>query len=195
MQLDAVNQLMREGNAISGGLLLVDGSDMNELHSDLKTTPRVATVTVKSHTVNNFRRTIAENLLRMRAFVVASAMVIAVGVVYNTARIALAERSRELATLRVLGFSRNEITVVLVGELALLTAAAIPTGWAIGYGLAAAVIELSYDTELFRIPLVVSRFTYAFAAAVTLLSAVGSSLLLRRIVNRLDMIAVLKAGE
>ncbi|MFM7148371.1 MAG: ABC transporter permease, partial [Gemmataceae bacterium] len=150
---------------------------------------------VRGTALATFRQTVAENLLRMRLFNVMFASVIAAGVVYNSARIALAERSRELATLRVMGFYRTEISFVLLGELAVLTLAALLPGLFLGYGLAALVIHLAYDTELFRIPLVIAPSTYALAATVTLTAALLSGLIVRRMLDRLDLVAVLKSKE
>jgi putative ABC transport system permease protein len=195
MDIRAANRLMEEGDAISGAFLAVDAGRMDALYTELKRSPRVAGVTVKGATLESFRKTIAENLLRMRLFNVLFAGVIAVGVVYNAARIALSERSRELATLRVIGFTRAEISLILLGELAILTLVAIPVGLLLGYGLAAAVIELAYDTELFRIPLVIGRSTYGIAATVTLAAALISGLVVRRLLDRLDLVAVLKSKE
>lgn len=195
MDIRAANRLMEESDVISGAFLAVDPARLDALYRQLKIAPRIAGVALKRATVESFRKTIAENLLRMRMFNVLFAAVIAVGVVYNAARVALSERARELATLRVIGFTRAEISLILLGELALLTLAAIPLGLVLGYGLAALVIGLAYDTELFRIPLVIGRSTYGFAAAVTAAAAVGSGLAVRRLLDRLDLIAVLKSKE
>jgi putative ABC transport system permease protein len=195
MDIRAANRLMGEGDTISGAFLAVDPGRMDELYAELKNSPRVAGVTIKGATLASFRRTIAENLLRMRLFNILFAGVIAAGVVYNAARVALSERSRELATLRVIGFTRAEISIILLGELAILTLAAIPVGLPLGYGLAALVIGLAYDTELFRIPLVIGRSTYGYAATVTAAAALASGLIVRRLLDRLDLVAVLKSKE
>ena len=110
-------------------------------------------------------------------------------------RALVAERSRELATLRVIGFTRAEVSLLLLGELAVITLAAIPLGLALGYGLGAAVIWMAYDTELFRIPLVIDRSTYGFAAVAVLAATVLSALVVRRLIDRLDLVAVLKSKE
>src|SRR5205823_11944815 len=120
--------------------------------------------------------------------------VIAFGVLYNTARIALSERSRELATLRVIGFTRAEISVILLGELAALTLAALPVGMALGYAFAALAVW-GLTTEFQRFPLVVNAGTYAFAVTVVLTAATISGLVVRRRLDRLDLVAVLKARE
>jgi putative ABC transport system permease protein len=195
MDVRAVNRLMQEGDSVSGAFLAVDSRELDGLYASLKNTPRVASVTVKGAALTSFRKTVAENLLRMRLFNVGFASVIAFGVVYNGARIALAERGRDLAMLRVMGFSRAEISLTLLGELAAVTLAAIPFGLVFGRALAGLVIRLAYDTELFRIPPVVGRSTYAFAAAVTLAAALVSALAVRRLLDRLDLVAVLKSKE
>ena len=120
--------------------------------------------------------------------------VIAFGVVYNVARIALSERSRELATLRIIGFTQGEIAVILLGEQAIVTAIAIPLGCAMGYGLAA-LVSGAYDSELYRIPLIVKPSSYVYAFVVITLTAIGSGWLIRRQLNHLDLIAVLKTRE
>ena len=132
--------------------------------------------------------------MRMRAFNVFFACVIAFGVVYNNARIALAERSRELATLRVIGFRRSELSGMLVSEMILLTLIAIPIGWLIGKGFALMIVA-SAHTEFFRIPAVISRGTYAFATLVVLIATALSCLVILRRVNQLDMIEALKCKE
>jgi putative ABC transport system permease protein len=119
---------------------------------------------------------------------------IAFGVVYNSLRIALSERSRELASLRVLGFTRGEVAQILLGELGLLTLLAIPLGFVVGYGLCA-YLAFRFDTDLYRIPLVLGSAVYAFAALVVMASFVLSSVMIWRNLARLDMVAVLKSKE
>lgn len=135
-----------------------------------------------------------ENLLRIKAFNVVFASIIAFGVVYNTARISLSERSRELATLRVIGFTRAEVSVILIAELAVLAIIAIPTGLVIGYGFAW-LGTLALNTETQQFPLVVSPSTYAFSITVVLIAAFISGLVVRRKLDHLDLIAVLKSRE
>jgi putative ABC transport system permease protein len=151
----------------------------------------VAGVTVKDAAIESFEATIAENLLRMRLFNIAFATIIAFGVVYNAARVALTERSRELATLRVLGFTRAEVARLLLGEMALLTALAIPIGCLLGRVFAEiAVAALSTETQ--RLPVTVARGTYLFAAVTVAVAAAVSGLAVRRQVNKLELVAVLK---
>jgi putative ABC transport system permease protein len=195
MRREAANRLMREGDVVSGAFVAADADMLDSLFGDLKNAPRVLSVLIKGAAIRSFRETVAENILRMRSFIVLFAGVIAVGVVFNSARISLAERSHELASLRVLGFTRAEVSFLLLGELGLLTAVAIPIGMLCGYWLAAFVIDFSYDTELFRMPLVIDRSTYGFAAAVTAAAALASALVVRRLIDRLNLIDVLKSKE
>jgi putative ABC transport system permease protein len=195
MRRDAMNRMMQEGDVVSGAFVAAAGDMQQLLYAELKEAPRVASVLIKGAAIRSFRETVAESILRMRSVIILFASVIAVGVVFNSARISLAERSRELATLRVIGFTRAEISFLLLGELMLLTAAAIPTGLVTGYWLAAFVIYFSYDTELFRMPLVIDRATYGFAATVTLAAVLGSALIVNRLLDRLDLVAVLKSKE
>ena len=185
---------MREGNSVSGAFLTVDSDQLNKLYTTLKTTPHVASVTVKNAMLESFEQTIMENQRRIQVFNVIFASIIACGVVYNTARISLSQRSRELATLRVIGFTHREISVILLGELAVVTLAGIPMGMVLGYGIAA-LETMAFDTDLYRIPLVIDRSTYAFAATIVIIASVLSGLIVRRMLNRLDLIAVLKSKE
>lgn len=195
MRIDAMHRLMREDDAISGAFVSADARALDRLYTTLKRAPRVASVTVKGAALRSFQQTIAENLLRMRSFNIIFAGIIAFGVVYNNARISLSEHSRDLATLRVIGFTTREISAILLGELAVLTVAAIGPGLLAGYGLAALVIDLAYDTELFRMPLVIDRWTYGFATTVTLAAALISGLIVGRRLIHLDLVAVLKTKE
>jgi putative ABC transport system permease protein len=194
MDIRALNALMREGPAASGAYLSVDMSRIDELYHELKHTPRVAGVAVKGETLRSFNETVAENQLRFQFFNVIFAVVIAFGVVYNTARISLSERARELSTLRVIGFTRREISYILLGELAVLTFVALPIGMVLGYGFAW-MVAAAFESELFRIPLVVTPRAYAFAATVTLAAAAVSGLIVRRKLDTLDLVAVLKSKE
>jgi putative ABC transport system permease protein len=122
------------------------------------------------------------------------ASVIAVGVVYNSARITLSERARELASLRVMGFGKGEVSTILLGEFAVLLLAAIPIGWLLGYYLAVAAMS-GVDSDLYRFPIIIQPSTYAFAAIVVLVAGVATALLVRRRVNDLDLVSVLKTRE
>jgi putative ABC transport system permease protein len=179
---------------LSGAYLAVDPERLPTLYAQLKKTPRVAGVAVKQAMLDNFNATVAKNMLIMKFFNTLFAIIIACGVVYNGARVALAERSRELATLRVIGFTRLEISAIFLGELAVLTLAAIPLGFAFGWGFAYLVM-LAQDVEMFGMPLVVYRSTYGFAASVIIGAAVVSGLVVRRRLDRLDLVSVLKSKE
>jgi putative ABC transport system permease protein len=189
-----VNRIAREGPRITGVWMTVDAEYLDRVYRKLKETPYVVGVNAREATIESFHKTVAESQLQMQAFVVGFAIVIAAGVVYNTARITLSERDRELATMRVLGFTHAEVSVVLLGELAILTLAAIPLGLGFGYGMAW-LTTVSLQTDLFRFPLIIRPATFAWATIVVLTAAIMSGWLVRRRLYHLDLFAVLKGRE
>jgi len=194
MNRQALHRVLQEGPVATGVNLLVDPLATAATCARLRELPKAAAINVKSYAVDGFRRTIAENMQLMKTINLMFACVIAVGVVDNSARVSLAERERELATLRVIGFTRGEISAILLGELATVTLMALPLGLVIGRGMAWLLIR-QFNQELFRFPLVISRWTYAFAALVVLLASLVSGLVVRRRLDRLDLPAALKARE
>lgn len=194
MEMGALHRLLGEGGTLSGVHLAVDSHWMPELNARLKRTPGVASVSVWEASRASFRETFAESFDIATTVLVVFATVIAFGVVYNGARVALSERGRELASLRVLGFTRREVAGMLLGEQAVLTLVGVPLGCAAGFGFCALVVE-AYQAEMFRLPLVVSRTTYGFAAVVVLVSALVSAWAVRHRIDRLDLVAVLKSRE
>lgn len=194
MNLSALNRFLREGHVISGAYLATDPLQQRRVYSELEEMPRVAGTSVRAKVLENFYETMAKQVLTFAFFNTLLAGTIAFGVVYNSARIALSERSRELASLRVLGFTRGEISYILLGELGILTLASLPLGFLIGQALGAYMIR-NLQTDLFRIPLVFEAATYSFAATVVLISAAVSGLIVRRKLDHLDLVAVLKTKE
>jgi len=191
MRLDALDRLVRGPRVVSGAYLAVEPDARRELGARLKELPVVASVASPADMLVNFQTQLEESLLISVFFMLAFSGVIAVAVVYNGARVALSERGRELASLRVLGFSRREVAVLLLGEQGAITVAAIPLGWIIGYLLAAAMVA-GLATESYRIPLVVSTQTYLYSALATLAAAALSGLIVRRRLDRIDLVEVLK---
>ncbi len=194
MNIQALNRLMREGSAISGAHLAVDSAYRNSVVAALKDAPRIAGITDRHTAIRNFYESMANIILTFAFFATLLAGSIAFGVVYNSARITLAERLRELASLRVLGFTRGEISYILLAELGLFTVAAIPIGFLIGFGLVAYIVR-GVESELYRIPLVVEPHVFAFAATVIIVATILSSLVVVRRLSRLDLIEVLKTRE
>jgi putative ABC transport system permease protein len=194
MDVRALNQLMREGGSISGAFLGVDATLAPLLYSELKQMPAVGGVAIRKVALQSFEATLAKSMGIFTTVLVVFACVIAVAMVYNAARIALSERGRELASLRVLGFTRGEVAFLLLGEQALLTLLAIPLGSLIGYEICALLAQ-QYQWELFRLPLVVRRDNYAFAFLVVMGAALLSGWVVRRRLDRLDLVEVLKTRE
>ena len=194
MEIDALRRVMREGGTLSGTSMAVDRLELEQLYARLKETPAVAGVALKWTAIENFDETLRRNFNVMIFFNILFSSIIAFGVVYNAASISLSERSWELASLRVLGFTRAEISAILLGELGVVTLIAIPVGLLLGYGLAALTVT-AFDTELYRFPLVVTARTFALAALVILVAATLSGLSVRRKLDQLDLVAVLKTRE
>jgi putative ABC transport system permease protein len=194
MDIRAVDRLMGERPSVTAVHLRVDPAARASLFRELKTLPRVSSITVKDAAVQTFRETLAETIVIFVSFFIVFACALAFGVTYNAARIALSERGRELATLRVLGFTRAEISYILLGEVAVLTCVALPLGCGLGFALAGLIVR-AFETELYRVPLVVLPSTYGWAITIGLLATALSAFLVRRRVDRLDLIAVLKTRE
>jgi putative ABC transport system permease protein len=194
MEISALNRALGEGPVANGAHLRFDTSFTDALYSAVKATPAIAGITLQRKSLESFRETIGENIGISQGIYVGLAVLIVFGVVYNSMRIQLSERARELASLRVLGFTRGEVSIILLSELAILTIVAIPFGWILGYGMAMAISE-GFQSELFRIPLLINRSTYAYAGLVVLGATVVSAYIVQRRVANLDMIAVLKTRD
>ncbi|MEW6413899.1 MAG: FtsX-like permease family protein [Pseudomonadota bacterium] len=194
MQQASLNDLMREGDTVSGAYLALEPGREDEVYARLHARPRVLGMVANRAAIQSFYATIGEFILFYNLVATLLAGAIGFGVVYNAARISLSERGRELASLRVLGFTRGEIAYILLGELALLTLAAIPVGFAAGIGLVG-ILVAAFQNELYRLPLLLTPQNFAMGASVILASAVLSGWLLWRRLGRLDLVAVLKTRE
>lgn len=194
MELDALNRLKREGALISGVHLAIDKAKQKALFEKITNIPAANFIALQKVSLQKFRETIAETINIMTVVYLGLASIIAFGVVYNSARISLSERARELASLRVLGFTNAEVSRILLIELAIVTAIAQPFGWLIGYVFAYAIVA-GFESELYQIPFVITRDIYAWASIVVLGAAAVSALVVRRRIDRLDLIEVLKTRE
>ena len=195
LRLEDLNRLAREGPVVSGAGLRVERGSETALLERLKEVPLAAVVIVTRTLLDTFRATTERNILFFTTILTAFAAVIAIGVVYNNARIQLAERAWELASLRVLGLTRGEVSVLLLGELAVEIAAAIPAGFLAGYGLAWLMISLMQHTEVIELPLVIRAATYLYAAGAVVAAGIASALIVRNRIDNLDLVAVLKTRE
>lgn len=194
MDIAVLNRIMGDPAMLSHANLLVDQAHAAALYTALKAIPTVSSVLVKQSAIQKFYDTLGETILIFVSFFVAFAWALAMGVTYNAARVALSERGRELATLRVLGFTRGEIAYILLGETALLTLIALPVGCGAGIGLVW-LMSQAFETELFRVPFVLFPSAFGSAVLIAVLACAGSALLVRQRLGRLDLIAVLKTRE
>lgn len=196
MEIGALRRrLLREGHVLSGAYLQVDSIYADDLYDRLKGIPGVGVVALKEAAIRGFEESVEKNMATIIFFNQIFSGIIAFGVIYNAARISLSERTWELASLRVLGFTRGEISYILIGEFVLLTTVAIPLGLGIGYGLAAVTVATVGNTELYRIPLLVAPRTFAAGAMTVLVASAISSLTVHRRLRHLDLVAVLKTRE
>lgn len=194
MQRHTLNRLLKEGDVISGTYLKVDEKYQKQVYKNLTNMPRIVGVVEQKSAIEGFYQTMDDTILFFSFISTLLGGSIAFGVVYNSMRIALSERNRELASLRVLGLRRSEIAYILLGEQAVITLFAIPIGFLIGNGFCA-YLAMKFDSDLYRIPLIIENDVYATAALVVIASSLLSAIMIWRNLAHLDMVAVLKAKE
>ena len=194
MEMHALNRLLGEGDVISGASFAVDGPRRGDFLRALKNTPRVSLVAIKDSLRDSFKKTTAASINLLQSIYLVLATVVAFGVVYNNAQISLAERARELATLRVIGFSRREVGAVLITELVTLAVIAVPLGLLLGTGFAIGIVQ-QVNTETVRLPIILTAQNYAIAALIVTVASTASALLVLRKLNQLNLIGALRAPE
>ncbi len=194
MERGALDRLLGDEGVVSGAFLQVDPAAATDLYARLKRTPAVAGASFRTVSLASFEETFAKSFGVMTGIIVFFACAIAFAVVFNSARISLAQRARELASLRVLGFTSGEVSRMLLGEQAILTLAAVPLGALTGKWICRAILPL-YQRETFRLPLVLTPRSFAFAALVIAAAAGVSALAVWGRIRRLDLIEVLKSRE
>jgi putative ABC transport system permease protein len=190
----ALHRLLREDDLVNAVALTIDRAEAHRLYAELKSVPKVQTVSIKALSLRTFRETTALFVLVLAFIFSTFALTITIGVVYNSARIALQERAWELASLRVLGFTKGQVSWFLFGELALEAFVAIPLGLWLGYRIVAMIVDL-HETEMFKIPAVIEPRSYAIAALTVIAGTLLSALVVRRNIDRLDLVGALKARE
>ncbi|OAE99897.1 peptide ABC transporter permease [Bradyrhizobium centrolobii] len=194
MDLEALTRLMRDAPVVSSVNLSLDDKRREEFYAAVKAMPTVSGVALQRTSLANFREAVALIITTMASIYTGLAAVIAFGVVYNNARISLSERARELASLRVLGFTQGEVLRILLLELAILTLIAQPAGWVIGYGLGW-IMKTNLAGEIMRVRGVIEHSTYVAASAIVILAAIASAFIVRERINQLDLVAVLKTRD
>jgi putative ABC transport system permease protein len=194
MEIGALNRLTGEGDVVSSAALFIDASEIESVSRRFKDLPVVGSVIMQTYMIRSFFEQIGGLVLVSAAILTGFAVIIAVGVVYNSARIGLQERAWELATLRVLGFTRGEISKILFAEFTIEIALGIPLGMALSQGLIQLIAHY-WSTEMFQIPAVIGARSYASAAIVVVAAAAASAYFVRRRIDRLDLVAVLKTRD
>jgi putative ABC transport system permease protein len=194
IDLSELARLMQDGPLVSGAYLRIDPARQRALFRAAKRAPLIAGISFRSAVLENFERQVEQNVMIFRVYNLALSAIIVFGVVYNNARLSFSERARELATMRVLGYRRGEVSYILLGELIVLTLAALPLGAGIGIAFAH-YIAGAFSSDIYTIPFAVSLATVGLAMATVLVASIASGLLVRRRVDRLDLIRVLKSRE
>ncbi|GAB3114966.1 FtsX-like permease family protein [Aestuariicella hydrocarbonica] len=194
MRRENVNRLMGEGDAVNTVLMSIDPELADLVYQRLKEMPLVASINIRQTVIESFHNTLKQVLLTFTFINAVLGAVIAFGVVYNTVRIALAEHGRELVSMRVLGYTHAEVAYILLGELALMTLISLPLGFLLGTWLCE-FMSYNMKSDLFRVPLVLTSYTYAFSALVVIVSALVSGMLVWRRLRTLDLVEVLKTRE
>ncbi|WP_417450007.1 ABC transporter permease [Kordiimonas sp.] len=183
-----------EGDRISGAYIMADAAKLDLLYARLKDMPGVAAVSTNVSSYRAMKDTMDQTMGTMTFFNSLFASLIAIGVVFSSARISFYERQREIASLRVLGFTITEVNFVLLGELAILTFLALPLGAFLGYQLSL-YMAVNLSSELFRVPTIVSNGTFAYAAMVIIVASLLSAAAIARQVAKLDLVIALKTRE
>lgn len=194
IDIDELRRRMKEGGTVSGAHLSVDPLHWGEFLEKVGEAPAIASLSITKAARESFRKTTGRMMDSIQFIYFGFSVIVSFGVVYNSARIALSERGRDLATLRVVGFTHGEVAGVLIGELAMLTLFAIPIGLAVGSGLAGALVA-NVSTETVRMPLVLTPHAYATAVLIVLTSSTFSFAIVSRRIKNLDLIGVLKARD
>jgi putative ABC transport system permease protein len=194
MDIVTLNHLTSEGAVVSAASLYVEPTALPALGRRFKNLPTIESVSMKAYTLSSFLDKIAGLVFVSAGILTAFAAIITVGVVYNSARISLQERAWELASLRVLGFTRGEVASILFGEFALEIALGIPIGLSLSHGIIGLIARF-HSNESFQIPAVIEPRTYLIAAGVVLVAAAASAFVVRKRVDKLDMVAALKTRE
>ena len=194
MDQATANRLFQQDPRVSVVNVTLDAAHATAFQQSLKDLPRLAGRAMLAENRAGFEDTISRNILITTTIYAVLGTLITVGVAYNGARIQLSERARELASLRILGFTRGEVGFVLVGEIMLLALLAQPLGWWIGWGVARMLTE-SYTSDLYAMPLVVSAATFSSASLIVLSAALVSVLIVRRRLDRIDLVSVMKTRE
>jgi putative ABC transport system permease protein len=194
MDLGYMNALFRQAPRLSVVNITFDTMQTDALHATIKDTPRISGIVEMNENRRSFEDTIEQNITVMNTIYIVVAVLITIGVTYNAARIQLSERARELASLRILGYGRGDVSYILVGEMMLIALVAQPFGWLIGAGIAQLMTN-AFTSDLYAIPLVLKPATFTLASIIVLSAALGSVMIVRRRLDRLDLVSVMKTRE
>jgi len=191
-----LSRLVNEEFALSGVQLAVDRRPEREaaLYRELKRMPALEAVSARRDMVENLDKILVENMGIFISGLVLFAGVVFFGSILNASLISLAERQREVATLRVLGYGPWQIGALLLRESMIVTLAGTLLGMPIGYGLSV-LTAVAYNTELFRFPVVATPGTWVWTLLLAILFGLAAHAVVQIVVHRMDWLEALQAKE
>lgn len=194
MDQETLDRMFQQAPQVSVINLTLDASQRDAFEAALSDVPMLAGSMMMDENRRSFEDTISQNVLVTTTTYLLLGALITFGVAYNGARIQLSERARELASLRILGFTRGEVAYILIGEIMLLAVVAQPLGWVLGWFFAKSMVE-GFSSDLYAIPLILNPDTFASASLAVLAAAFASVLLVARRLGRLNLVSVMKTRE
>jgi putative ABC transport system permease protein len=194
LELDALGRVLREPNRVTAAYLLLDSAQREAFGARAKELPTIMSVSFLDHARDSMRKLLEQGSGFFAAMFIVFSSLMAAGVAFSSARVTLAEQERDLATLRVLGFGRGEASYVLLAELGALLLLALPLGVVLGNALSRWLMS-QFQTELFTFPYVTSAAAYGQSALFVAVAVMAAALMVRRGVDRLDLVGVLKSRD
>ncbi len=194
MELDELSRLLGGGFAMNVALLRADPDAIPAIARAMTDTPAVASADIAEENYENIADTIAENIAVTSTLLVIFAGVIAFSIIYNSTVVSLLERERELASLRVLGFTKQEVGAIVYQENFLLGGVGVLLGLPFGAWSARTLLAL-LDTDMYRMPYHAETASFMLSAGLIAAFVALANLAVRRRIHRLDMVEVLKSRE
>lgn len=194
MTIDSLSRLLDEPLAMNAVLVQTDPGGADLLNNHLKDIATVAAVAVKARMLQSLMDTLAMSMRIMNTMMIGFAFAIAFAIIYNVTIVSLTERERELASLRVLGFTQQETGSILYRENAVLGVLGIIVGLPLGVVYCRFMVY-AFTTDLYRFPFYIAPSSYVITSALAIGFVLIANLAVRRRIGRLDMVEVLKSRE
>ena len=194
MNIEALSRVLNESYAMNSVLLATAPGKAKFMNDELEDIPAVSSIEVKEDSIRNMNETIQMNMKVTSFVTVLFAGIISFSIIYNITSVSLAERERELASLRVMGFSREEVGRILYHENIALGVVGLVLGLPLGIAISKALVT-AFDTEMIRLPYHLEPRTFIISITLTLFFVLVSNLAIRRKIHHLDLVETLKERE